>query len=262
LRVTDNLPKIQKRVGAELFRKERQTRYLIKRSEEEQALEAVFDRQTLFTLYSMINRGLLDYLNGVVRSGKEARVYWGVKNGEDVAVKLFYTVTTSFKNRSVYISGDKRFQRFPKSGRAMIFEWVRKEFKNLTQAYEAGVPVPQPIHVEKNVLMMEFIGKDGKPAPTLADLGQAVLKDYNVLIRHIKKLYREAGLVHGDLSEFNIFKHNQRIVIFDFASAVDRDHPMAEEFLLRDIRNINRFFSRSGVGVKDPEEILREVRGF
>ncbi|MEM3267439.1 MAG: hypothetical protein QXR69_01990, partial [Conexivisphaerales archaeon] len=88
--------KIEERTARDLFRIEKESRYLIKRSEEEEALEAVFDRQTLFTLYSMINRGIIDYLNGVVRAGKEARVYWGVKGDSDLAVKIFYTSTAPF----------------------------------------------------------------------------------------------------------------------------------------------------------------------
>lgn len=257
---TDNLRRIQERIGAELFRKDRQTRYLVKRSEEEQALEAVFDRRTLFTIYSMINRGLLDYLNGVVRSGKEARVYWGRKDERDVAVKIFYTVTTSFKNRTIYITGDRRFQGVPTSGRAMVYEWAKKEFKNLTLARDAGVPVPEPLHVEKNVIMMEFIGDYGIPAPTLAELGSGTQKDYSAVLVSMKKLYRHAGLVHGDLSEFNIFKHKGKIILFDFASAVEILHPMSDELLVRDIKNINRFFSKVGVSTLKVEQILKRVR--
>jgi RIO kinase 1 len=249
--------KIGERVSAELFRKERKERYLIKRSEESEALEAVFDKKTLLTIYSMMNKGVLKSLNGAVRGGKEAKVYHGVtKDGKEVAVKIYYTVTASFKRRLPYLVGDPRFENVQKSGHALIYEWVKKEFRNLKQAKGSGVAVPEPITCQKNVLVMQFIGENGIPAPTLNEV-EVDKRDYSLTIKEVAKLTKRAKLVHGDLSEFNIFKSNDSVVLFDLASAVDLFHPMAKEFLLRDVRNINRFFAKRGIDVVPEEEVLR-----
>jgi len=135
---------------------------------ESEALEAVFDKKTLLTIYSMMNKGVLKSLNGAVRGGKEAKVYHGVtEDGKEVAVKIYYTVTASFKRRLPYLVGDPRFENVQKSGHALIYEWVKKEFRNLKQSKGAGVAVPDPVTCQKNVLVMQFIGKNGIPAPTL-----------------------------------------------------------------------------------------------
>ncbi|MDG6928781.1 MAG: serine protein kinase RIO [Nitrososphaerota archaeon] len=251
--------RIEKKASRDLFKMERESRYLRKRSEETETLEEVFDRSTLMTLYSMMNRGVFGYLNGVVKAGKEGRVYWGVRGKEDLAVKIFYTSTASFKKRSIYIAADPRFSGIERFGRQMIYEWVKKEFRNLRQAEDAGVNVPHPFHAERNVLVMKFIGKGGVPAPTLAEAPAVTAGDYASVVRSIVRLFREARLVHGDLSEFNVFKLGSKTMLFDFASAVDRSHPMARDFLLRDIRTVGRFFEKRGVRTLGEDEVLRRA---
>lgn len=252
--------KVLRRLYERLFRYDRESRMKIKRSEEYEVLEAVFDKPTLLTLYSMMNAGILDYLNGVVSTGKEARVYWGVKDGQDLAVKIYYTVTSSFKKRLAYMIGDPRFKAFKRTSRGLTEVWAKKEYKNLKQAYEAGISVPKPIAVKKNVLVMTFIGKDGKPAPLLAE-SEVEQEDYDTIISMIKRLYKDANIVHADLSEYNIFKYEGRIIFFDFGSGVDVSHPEAAEFLMRDINNINRFFLKRGLKVKNAAGIFEEVVG-
>ncbi len=249
-----------KKLYERLFRYEREFRMRKKRSEDYQVMEAVFDKPTLLTLYSMMNTGMFDYLNGVVSTGKEARVYWGVKGGEDVAVKIYYTVTSSFKKRLIYMVGDPRFVAFKRTSRGLTEVWAKKEFKNLKQAYEAGVNVPRPIAVKKNVLIMSFIGDEGRPAPLLAE-SVVERRDYDTIVSMVKRLYRKANIVHADLSEFNIFKYKGELILFDFGSGVDVSHPEAAEFLMRDINNINRFFSKHGLKVRDAKEVFEEVVG-
>jgi len=250
--------KLDAQIIRELFQSDKDNRYLIKRSEEGGAREAVFDRETLFTLYNMMNRGELDYLNGVVKAGKEARVYWGVKDGVDVAVKIFYTTTSNFKRRMPYMAGDPRFRKVKKYGKWLILEWVRKEFSNLHQAFEAHVSVPKPLLFQKNVLVMELIGKGGSPAPTL-DNAEVNRRDYASILKNVRILYSRAKLVHADLSEFNIFKFDGKIKLFDMGSAVDRKHPMSSVFLERDIYNINRFFAKRGMEVKPLKEVMELI---
>jgi RIO kinase 1 len=228
--------------------------------------EEVFDAPTLFAVYDLVNSGIISYLNGVVSTGKEARVYWGVKeinNGDkhvkDYAVKVYHTSGLKFKKRQIYMQGDSRFKRISK-GIELILTWARKEYANLDKAFSSSVPVPKPIALKRNVLVMEFIGEKGIPAPTLLNC-KVNKRDYGQLISIVKKLYRKAGLVHADLSEYNIFKHKGKLILFDFGSAVTLDHEMAINFLKRDIKNVNRFFEKRGIEVLSDEEFLRKVIG-
>lgn len=243
-----------------LFRYEKEYRIRRKRSEEYKVLEAVFDKPTLMTLYYMMNSGVFDYLNGVVSTGKEARIYWGVKEDADLAVKIYYTITSSFKNRLVYMLGDPRFTAFKKTSRGLTETWAKKEFKNLKQAYEAGIRVPKPITVKKNIMVMEFIGEGGRPAPLLVE-SEVKEDDYEEIIKMVKALYRKANIVHADLSEYNIFKYKGELILFDFGSGVDVAHPEALKFLIRDINNINRFFVKIGLKIRKDIEIYKEVVG-
>jgi RIO kinase 1 len=133
--------------------------------------------------------------------------------------------------------------------------WARKEYTNLSQAYEAGVSVPKPGVYQGNILTMQFIGQSGVPAPKLIETG-VTKKDYQSVVRELKNLYSKAEIVHADLSEYNIFKLEKKIFLFDFGSAVSIKHPMAKEFLRRDIHNLNQFFERRGVTTIDEENLL------
>jgi len=74
-------------------------------------------------------------------------------------------------------------------------------------------------------------------------------------------LHQKAKLVHADLSEYNIFKTDLGIMLFDFGSAVDIQHPNSKQFLLRDVLNINRFFERRGIEVLDTAQVEEKIRG-
>jgi RIO kinase 1 len=245
----------------EAERIDRRDRVILKNEEERQVFEEVFDRQTLMKLYALANRGAFSYLNGVVSTGKESRVYWGVKeDGTNIAVKIYLVASSDFKRRSQYILGDPRFHRFRRDSRGVAEIWARKEFTNLKQAYEAKVSVPKPETFFGNVLTMEFIGEDGVAAQKLVDV-EVSRKDYLEVIKQLGILYTKAQLVHADLSEFNIFKFRSKMVLFDFGSAVSVLHPLANEFLQRDIHNLNHFFERRGIKTLDPENITRKIVG-
>ena len=241
-------------------RSERENRRLRHDSNERKTVEEVFDRATNFALNELMARGELSYLNGVVRAGKEARVYWGVKaDGSPRAVKIYLTASAEFKKRMRYVAGDKRFQQLPGSIRQMIKLWVQKEFKNLRLAAEAGIRVPEPFAFNENIIVMEFVGKPPAPAPIFAESEVDAL-DYKWTIKMIRQLYKKADLVHADLSEYNIFKPAPRErVLFDMGSAVLSSHPESKELLLRDITNIVNFFKKRGVYERAPEQILEAV---
>jgi RIO kinase 1 len=72
-------------------------------------------------------------------------------------------------------------------------------------------------------------------------------------------LYNKAKLVHGDFSEYNIFKTDKGLILFDLGSAVDLNHPNSNDFLKRDINNITKFFAKRGLTVEHPSDVLRKV---
>ena len=74
-------------------------------------------------------------------------------------------------------------------------------------------------------------------------------------------LYQKAKLVHADLSEYNIFKTPLGIILFDFGSAIDIQHPNSKQFLVRDVMNINRFFEKRGIDVLNNTQVVERIRG-
>ena len=219
----------------------------------------VLDKPTVMTLYKMIKDHTIAYVNGSVSAGKESVLFWAVdEKKNDVALKIYLVTTSNFKKREPYILGDPRFSHLKKGTKNLVYLWAQKEFKNLSQCYESGIPVPKPISVVNNVLAMEFIGENGIPASSL--LSSTVdQNDYSKSISIITDLYKKAKLVHGDLSEYNIFKTSKQLVVFDFGSAIDIRHPNAENFLKRDINNMNRFFNKRGISVEDSTKLFEDI---
>jgi len=208
----------------------------------------------------LLNRGRLRELQGAVKSGKESRIYRGIDmKGGDVAVKIYLTSSAIFRQgRLKYIRGDPRFKDIPHDTRSLIDQWASKEFKNLQLAKEAGLAVPTPIYVEKNVLLMEFIGKNGVPAPHLREVPlQAASSWYDKIVEMVKDLYDKAKLVHGDLSEYNILVPDGYPMLIDFAQAVTIEHPEAREFLSRDIDNLNNYFKGLNVRTRSFERMFK-----
>ncbi|RJS85502.1 serine protein kinase RIO [Candidatus Bathyarchaeota archaeon] len=260
----DAYKKVEKRLERKERRYEVQQLMKEKHSDDYEVLEEVFDKSTLMTIYDLMNRGVISEIHGVVKAGKEARIYWGVSpEGEDLAIKIYLTVSAEFRKGMLpYIMGDPRFQNIKRSGRSLIFAWARKEFKNLVLASEAGVRVPKPIAVSNNVLVMEFIGEKGVSAPTLREVELSrPASTYRKLISYVNKLYNGAKLVHGDLSEYNIMIWRNEPVIFDVSQAVPLEHPNAIHYLIRDLQNLNRYFTRLGVKVTPVEKLLRRIVG-
>jgi RIO kinase 1 len=233
-------------------------------SSERATSEEVFDKATLMVIYEFLNSGVLYEVHGVVNAGKEARVYWGkTKDGKDLAVKIYLTASAEFRKGMLkYIEGDYRFKGVKRDTRSLIFTWAQKEFRNLEQASRVKVRVPKPIAVKNNVLVMEFIGKDGAQAPSLKEQPpENPDKVYDTLVTYVTRLYQKAELVHGDLSEYNVMMWKGKPVMFDMAQAVPTSHPMADFFLRRDLTNLNRFFKRLDVRVLSADEVYKKVVG-
>ena len=225
-------------------------------------IEEVFDQSTRMVLYHFLSSGILNEVNGVVSAGKEARVYWGkTKTGEERAVKIYLTSSAEFKKgMMMYIEGDYRFKNIKRDTRSLISTWAQKEFRNLDAADKAKIRVPKPIAVERNIVIMEFIGKDGVSAPSLKEQPpENPQKTYKQLLTFMKWLYQKAELIHGDLSEYNLMTWKCKLVMFDMSQSVPTSHPLAQFLLERDITNVNRFFSRQGIKVLPNEEIYKQV---
>ncbi|MEM2904880.1 MAG: serine protein kinase RIO [Candidatus Bathyarchaeia archaeon] len=260
----EELPKRVAQMLSRAERRDRPTTTKLRRDTrvEQAVFEEVFDKPTLMTVYHLLNRGILGQLHGAVQAGKESRIYWAKsREGEDLAVKIYLTVSAEFRKGMVkYIEGDPRFE-YPKGDvRSLVALWASKEYRNLKQAYEAGVRVPEPIHVERNVLVMEFIGEDGRPAALLKDSAlRSPTRLYRQVMNAVRKLYRKAELVHGDLSEYNIMMRRGVPVLFDLSQAVSVKHPLASELLKRDISNLTRWFQKKGAEVMAEEEAYKWI---
>ena len=237
-------------------------------SEADKIETGVFDRKTMMLLYGFLNKGIISSVDYPISTGKEADVFRATtgpkfeKQGAYTAVKIFRIETANFIHMQDYLFNDPRFQHVRRNKRRIIDAWCQKEFKNLLLCKEAKVPAPMPFVFEKNVLLMEFIGEEGVPDSTLKQIGsEAPEKDCDTLLGYIRKLYRK-GLVHSDLSEFNILMHGYPDAVpylIDVGQGVLLGHPMADEFLRRDIMNVLRYFK--GYGVKrDADEILEWVK--
>jgi RIO kinase 1 len=213
-------------------------------------------------IYDFMNKGTINEIHGVVNAGKEARIYWGTDPvGNELAIKIYLTSSAEFKKGMLpYIEGDQRFAHVRRDTRSLIYTWAQKEFKNLERAREAGVNVPKALAVQKNVLIMEFIGKKSERAPLMKEIAlEDPKKIFKLLMTNIKRLYRKAGLVHADLSEYNIMIWKAKPVIFDVAQSVLISHPMAEKFLHRDLKNLHKYFKRQVPDILSVDEMYKRI---
>ena len=217
----------------------------------------VFDAFTQRTVYKLITRGHFEGLESPVSIGKESNVFSALrKDGTKVIVKIYRLETCDFNRMYDYIKGDSRFDRLKKGKRNIIFQWVQREYRNLMKAREANISVPTPLTFLNNVLVLEFIGDDGSVALKLKDGTPKNPKDFfERIILNMKKLHN-AGLVHADLSAFNILNHGEKPVFIDFSQCTTLDSSRAMEYLERDIRNICLFFKK--IGLKADEAKVKE----
>jgi len=262
------LPKEEKHKAAAradrwLSKYERKSRFLNKMSEDYDVFDNVFDMPTLMTINELRRDGIIQYIEASLAAGKESKVYLAVAPDSSLRiVKIYLTVSAEFKKRMQYIAGDPRFSNIKRGSRSLIMTWARKEFKNMHTAHAAGVRVPLPIAVKKNVLVMEFVAdSEGNPMPALINTEEITLNDYQQVIEQMTMLYQKAKLVHADLSEYNIFKTNLGIMLFDFGSAIDIQQPNSKQFLFRDVSNINRFFEKRGIEVLPTAQVIEKIRG-
>ncbi|KAI9009485.1 RIO1 family-domain-containing protein [Gaertneriomyces semiglobifer] len=225
-------------------------------------VEQVLDPRTRIILFKLLNRGVIQSINGCISTGKEANVYHAVAGPESgmllsddapthLAVKIYKTSILTFKDRDRYVSGEYRFRHgYNKSNpRKMVKLWAEKEMRNLKRLRAADIPCPEPICLRMHVLVMGFIGdRNGWAAPRLKDAPISAASTYaslyNQLLHCVWRMYHHCRLVHGDLSEYNILYYKKQLYIIDVSQSVEHDHPNALEFLRKDCANVVDYFSK------------------
>ncbi len=261
-----------KKIWEIIGRNEDRWRKRKKRSEDFKTVDAVIDLNTAKQLKRLQISGFIGPITGTIASGKESGVFLAElgPDGEEhckehsikspIVIKIFRTSTLNFKQITRYIYGDRRFSKHSKKIRHIIKLWTAKEFSNLQRSSSAKINVPKPILVKNNILLMELLGKDGKPYPLLKYTPKAYTKSIlTQILDQTKHLFQRAGLVHADLSPFNILMGNQTPYFIDMSQSVLISHPRALDFLKRDLKNILSSFLVKGFVVPDENELFDEI---
>ncbi len=209
-------------------------------------------------LQSLIEEGLISSVTRQLMSGKEAMVYV-VRCGDETCCAKVYKEATqrSFRqavdyteNRKVKNSRQARaMAKGTKFGReAQEAAWQSAEVDALYRLAAAGVRVPKPFNFHDGVLLMELVvDAEGDAAPRLNDVdftADEARAHHATLIAEVVRMLA-AGVIHGDLSEFNILLAADGPVIIDLPQAVDAaGNNHAQRMLLRDVQNLANFFGR------------------
>jgi len=220
----------------------------------------VFDEKTLRVLFKLESEGYFEELRSPISIGKESNVFSAItKDKKYVCVKIYRINSADFRKMYNYIASDPRFDGLQKKRRQIIFAWAQREYRNLLIAHEFNVRVPKPLAVKDNVLVEEFVGDNGNAAPRLKDMEPKDIKKFSQdLIKNVMNMYK-AELIHGDLSEFNILNYNNKPIIIDFSHGVKLNYPSANELLERDIKNLQRYFSKRKINI-NLHEVLRKIK--
>jgi RIO kinase 1 len=246
------------RIAREKDREFLEFRKRIKDADQFKVEASVFDEATLGALYKLVQDGHVDAFGGPISTGKEANVYTALGPDGEVAVKIYRINASDFRQMREYLDGDPRFEGIGSDKKKVVVAWVRKEASNLERARRAGVRTPEPIAVERNVLVMEYLGTDDGRAKRLSEVHvENPDTAYEVVREYVRRLY-DAGLVHGDLSEYNVVVYDSELCLLDLGQAVTVHHPNSRDFLERDCYNVASFFTRQGYEV-DPDDLLEFV---
>lgn len=231
-----------------------------------------------------------DIPHGTLKSGKEAEIFLVERRfatsgprllahkryrirypGKDQLRAEGFSNATSYRRDSVYRAGwfvGSRDRRALAAGNKSHYGqelaaklWPVQEWTMLRRAWESGASVPYPVEQSEDGLLMEFIGDESQAAPKLsqAKLGpDALASAWRQLLDNLRALTR-AGLVHADLSAYNLLWWQDRLVLIDLPQAVEfTTNADAFELLHRDVANVGDWFGRRGVSV-DVEALYAEL---
>jgi RIO kinase 1 len=213
-------------------------------------------------------RAAIDTELGILKTGKEADVFLLERALEDgpavvMAAKRYRSPEhRTFHRNASYTEGrrgrDSREARAVARGSTFgrtvaAGQWANAEWEALKQCWLLGLPVPYPVQIDGTELLMEWISLDGETAPRLAQSRPSpeLLGRYFEQLREALATMTQHGIVHGDLSAYNILAAGERLVIIDLPQAVDLvGNPQGMDFLLRDCTNICAWFRGKGL---DPD---------
>jgi RIO kinase 1 len=224
------------------------------------------------------SQGAIDTELGILKTGKEADVHLVERadpldpgNGVVMAAKRyrspehrsFHRSSSYTEGRSMKRSRDNRaIKRKSTFGREVAAgEWAISEWGALVRLWQLGLPVPYPVQIDEMEILMEWITIDGETAPRLAQTrpDPDLLASYFDQVRDTLATLAQAGLVHGDLSAYNILAAGPRLVIIDLPQVVDLvGNANGMDYLLRDCANICGWFRAKGLDV-DEQELFGEL---
>ena len=215
----------------------------------------------MLALKSLVDRNILQALGDTIGVGKESDVYSGLTpSGERVIVKFHRVGRTSFQ-KVVLVR--------PYLKDRPAYSWLylaklagEREFKALQELYSVGARVPKPIGWSRHVVVTEYVeGVELYEYREAMDPEAMLVK----ILETLRKAYLEVGIVHGDLSEYNIMvtirNDEEEPLIIDWPQYVEREHPSAEQLLRRDVNYVLRFFRKAYRVEMDPERALAYVKG-
>lgn len=216
-------------------------------------------------LQPLIDDGEIDAVLRPLKSGKEASVYVVQRGDEILCAKVYKDMgQRSFQARVAYEEGRK--QRGSRNSRAVgkaskfgkreqEAAWKNTEVDVLYQLFHAGLRVPKPVNYSNGVLLMELVcDEEGRSAPRLGDvdLEPQQARDFHAaLIRDVVRMLC-MGLIHGDLSEYNVLVDADGPVLIDFPQVVSASgNNSARAMLLRDVHNLRRSLGAYAAELKD-----------
>jgi RIO kinase 1 len=223
------------------------------------------------------SRAAVDTELGVLKTGKEADVFLLERGVPDdgpavvMAAKRYRGEEhRSFHRSAAYTEGRRtRNTRDARAlakktahGRAVAAgQWAMAEWESLKRLWSLGLPVPYPVQIDGTELLMEWITHDGDSAPRLAQTRPArdLLESYFEQVREALAELARQGVVHGDLSPYNILAAGERLVIIDLPQVVDLvGNPSGPDFLMRDCTNVCTWFRARGLDV-DEHDLFGEL---
>lgn len=188
---------------------------------------------------ALVKANVLEAFGKSLGVGKEADVYDALNpSGERIAVKFHRLGRISFRQT-------QRKRGYTKEHASWLFQSrlaAEKEYQALKLAYPFGIAVPKPISQNRHVVVMGMI--EGSRLVDWQELRrpERILKE---ILRNVRKAYVKAGIIHADLSEYNIIlQPSGHVLIIDWPQYVLGTHPNAQEFLTRDVKNILQYFRR------------------
>ena len=225
------------------------------------------------------SRAAVDTELGVLKTGKEADVFLLERAVPDddgpavvMAAKRYRDEEHRSLHRSVAYTEGRRTRNTRDTralakktahGRAVAAgQWAMAEWESLKRLWTLGLPVPYPVQIDGTELLMEWITHDGDSAPRLAQTRPArdLLECYFEQVRGALAELARHGVVHGDLSPYNILAAGERLVIIDLPQVVDLvGNPSGPDFLMRDCTNVCTGFRARGLDV-DEHDLFGELR--